>query len=381
MATVIVQGWRSIPHSYATVNQFQCLELLKRGDVTLYHRDMPFGEKMIPAGRGLFDPAREEKLRAIPAPPADLAADVTLRMVTPYRFEPSGSRRTFVFGTVETGYAHTAVLPEGRVPPGALERADIHLITPSRWSREGFIRSGADPGRVHIIPHGVDPEIFRPPTDAERQRLRELNGLADEFVFLSVGAMTGSKGIGLLLKAFAIVSRAYPRARLVLKGLDALYQSKSLMDKTLARLGEDDRRQAIERIHYLGDAWPFAEMARLYQLADAYVSPYFAEGFNLPVLEAAACGVPVICTARGSTDDFTNSDFCLPIASTVAEEPDKRRIRLVPDPQQLVAHMMRAIEDRNWMEQARRAGPAFVHANFSWQRVTDQLCRVMLAGD
>ena len=43
--------------------------------------------------------------------------------------------------------------------------------------------------------------------------------------------------------------------------------------------------------------------------ADVYVSPYKAEGFNLPVLESMALGVPVIVTSGGPTDDFTNSKF------------------------------------------------------------------------
>ena len=45
------------------------------------------------------------------------------------------------------------------------------------------------------------------------------------------------------------------------------------------------------------------------QAADVYVSPYHAEGFNLPVLEAVACGIPVVVSAGGSTEDFTHPAF------------------------------------------------------------------------
>jgi glycosyltransferase involved in cell wall biosynthesis len=47
-----------------------------------------------------------------------------------------------------------------------------------------------------------------------------------------------------------------------------------------------------------------AQLRALYGIADCYVSPYRAEGFNLPVLEAIACGTPVIVTQGGATDDF-----------------------------------------------------------------------------
>src|SRR5439155_23180433 len=70
-------------------------------------------------------------------------------------------------------------------------------------------------------------------------------------------------------------------------------------------------------LHYTGDTLHFAYMPTIYQLDDAYVSPYMAEGFNMPVLEAASCGCPVIVTAGGSTDDFTTDDFALRIESTL----------------------------------------------------------------
>jgi glycosyltransferase involved in cell wall biosynthesis len=46
------------------------------------------------------------------------------------------------------------------------------------------------------------------------------------------------------------------------------------------------------------------QIPSLYNLADAYVTPYRAEGFNLPACEAQACGTPVIATQGGATDDF-----------------------------------------------------------------------------
>jgi glycosyltransferase involved in cell wall biosynthesis len=55
-------------------------------------------------------------------------------------------------------------------------------------------------------------------------------------------------------------------------------------------LSDAEKRTIEPRLHYHGNTLSFGDMALMYQMADAYVSPYFSEGFNMPVLEAAACG-------------------------------------------------------------------------------------------
>jgi glycosyltransferase involved in cell wall biosynthesis len=54
-------------------------------------------------------------------------------------------------------------------------------------------------------------------------------------------------------------------------------------------------------------------LRHLYAAVDCYVSPYRAEGFNLPVLEAIACGTPVIVTRGGATDDFCDDQVAVRI--------------------------------------------------------------------
>jgi len=57
----------------------------------------------------------------------------------------------------------------------------------------------------------------------------------------------------------------------------------------------------------------------LYNVADAYVTPYRAEGFNLPALEAQSCGTPVVATRGGATDDFLAGDRYLQIDGVLME--------------------------------------------------------------
>ena len=74
---------------------------------------------------------------------------------------------------------------------------------------------------------------------------------------------------------------------------------------------------------YTGGTYSCDKMADLYRAADVYAAPYRAEGFNLPVLEAAACGVPV--SARPA-DRPTNSPIgLLPADSQHAGTDDVER--------------------------------------------------------
>jgi glycosyltransferase involved in cell wall biosynthesis len=116
-------------------------------------------------------------------------------------------------------------------------------------------------------------------------------------------------------------------------------------------------------------------MATLYQLADAYVAPYRAEGFGLPVLEAIACGLPVICTAGGATDDFVRDDFALRISSKLVhlQSYDEPGIQLEPNLDHLIELMKRVIEQPEIARRARTAGPEFVRANYTWRHAVDKL--------
>ena len=120
-------------------------------------------------------------------------------------------------------------------------------------------------------------------------------------------------------------------------------------------------------------------MGDLFRAADVYVSPYRAEGFNLPVLEAAACGVPVICTAGGPTDEFTQESFARRIRSTPTQMPPgapEVGDYLEPDLDHLIELMRQALHERDHAR-ASAAGAAYVAEHFTWERVTERLMEVL----
>ena len=375
MPKLIVEGWRFLGHSYAIVNQWQCLALLRRPDVTLRIRDLPYYMPHWPQVHGLFPAEAEEALKALPLAADGEEADATLRVCFPYNLAPAGER-TWVFGTSEL----MTISPISVV--GGLEmlrRDDVGIITPSQWSKQGFINAGVDTRRIAVVPHGADPDIFRPDPVLREEARKHFN--LSGFTFLSVGAMITNKGIDLLFQAFARVLERYPDSHLLLKGSDALYPSKDFLTRNLSSLPAGTQEKIQARLIYMGGTVSMTDMATLYRSADAYVSPYRAEGFNMPVLEAASCGAPIICTGGGSTDDFTDESFTLRVSArpTRMMSQDQVVTILEPDLEHLTALMFRAIEDEAWRRQARDAAPAFVRSRFTWDQVVDKLTRVVFS--
>jgi glycosyltransferase involved in cell wall biosynthesis len=95
----------------------------------------------------------------------------------------------------------------------------------------------------------------------------------------------------------------------------------------------------------------------------------------LPVLEAAACGLPSICTGGGPTDEFTTEDFTMRIRSeAVSNELDGEvATSLRPDQAHLIRLMNRIVDDDDFRTTAREAAPAHVKAHFTWRHAVDKL--------
>lgn len=165
--------------------------------------------------------------------------------------------------------------------PQAIRRAlrdATRLITPSRATADRICAHQPDAAsRLTIIPPAPDAE-FRPPSDrpATEKRAAELTGSSAPYL-LVVGANTASKGHDLALAAFA---RAVPSPwRLV------------LLQRRQARAG----LRTAERVVWL-EAVAHEDVVALMQAAGALVQPSLYEGFGLPVLEAMACGCPVVAS-------------------------------------------------------------------------------------
>ena len=164
------------------------------------------------------------------------------------------------------------------------------IITVSRSSREDILKHlripDAHADRVIVIPEGVS-RRFKPLPAADRRPGRK--------TILWVGRADPYKNLEALIRAFArLREEQRGGVRLMLVGpKDARYPEASRLASDLG-IAPD-----VEWTGYLGDE----ALVKAYQDADLFVLPSLYEGFGLPVLEAMACGTPVICSNKGSLSE------------------------------------------------------------------------------
>jgi len=376
MKKLLIEGWRFIPHSYAMVNHCHCLELLGRPEIELFHKDVPYFMPQWKPSPGLLAPAEEAKIRSIPPPPEGLRPDAVLRIGFPHQVDRDpAAGGTFVWATSEGKLVEDSAVG-GRPARQVLSTMGATIIASSHWARAGFVNTGAPPEKVVVVSCGVDNAVFRPATPERRAALRKQLGWEGKFVILNVSAMTGNKGIPILLKGVAAIAPLFPQVSLVLKGTDELYASQTGARAAFGSLSPEESAIVQSRLGYLGATLSTPHLVSMYQAADVYVSPYHAEGFNLPVLEAAACGLPVICTSGGSTDDFTSPEFTLGIKSSEVLQPSGKRI-LIPDLPHLIAQLQRIVTDESFRRRAAVGGPEWVAERYTWKHSVDKLLAVM----
>jgi glycosyltransferase involved in cell wall biosynthesis len=307
--TLLVEGWRGVNQSIAIINQQQLLEMLKFEGLRLYHNDLPFAFghwQRQPEMLG-FTPTEQAAIDALAPPPSAERIDCVYRIGSPVRAGATEDRRhTVTFMITEIGLTPSS-FHDGAENSDFFTRGDNCIVTASEWSRARLIDHGYGPEKVHVVPLGVDRAAFSPLPDAQRLLARARMGFhPDETVFVNVGVALWNKGIDVLLRAFAVLRARGRRVRLVLKDQRDVYGVSvehllGQLQPGCPALREPDILAAITVIPQKLDR---AQLRQLYGIADAYVSPYRAEGFNLPALEAIACATPLIVTAGGATDDF-----------------------------------------------------------------------------
>lgn len=170
------------------------------------------------------------------------------------------------------------------------------LWTPSNFSKQAFINSGIPEEKVHVIPNGINPDLFKP--DGETLSLKT----EKRFKILYVGGTIHRKGADILLNTYAKIFTKDDDVCLVIKdfGKDSFYQNQTAQ----ALISKIQANENSPEILYLTDTLKEDDIAALYRSCNLFVAPYRGEGFSLPTLEAMACGLPVVVTQGGPTDDF-----------------------------------------------------------------------------
>jgi len=224
----------------------------------------------------------------------------------------------------------------------AVGRAAL-VLTVSRYARDEIARySGLDVDRIVPIPHAPTPDLGRV-TDPDRlAAIRVQHGVGRPFVLADA-----LKNPGVLIRAW----RRLPEA--MRAGHEIVFFSRR--PDPLVIVG-DAVREGLARLLIRPSR---ADVIGLYSMADAFAFPSWTEGFGLPVLEAMACGAPVVASDRGAIPEVAGD------AALMCDAEDDRA---------LAAELERVLGDPELAASLRRRGFARA-AEFGWRRTAAEILR------
>jgi len=237
-----------------------------------------------------------------------------------------------------------------RVVPRSVARADRVLADSEATRADLITKLGTEPEKIEVLYSGVDAR-FRPEKEpGESERLRARYTVGDRPYVLSVGTLQPRKNYIRLIQAFARLtdSRPHPFADLrllIAGGRGWLYQ-----DILAAAEQHGDR---VRLLGFVEDV----DLPALYRNAVLFAFPSLHEGFGLPVLEAMACGVPVVCSDRSSLPEVAGD------ASLLVDPLDTDG---------LSDAMARVLEDHDLRQEMIARGIAQA-ARFKWEQAARQL--------
>ncbi len=233
----------------------------------------------------------------------------------------------------------------------AVTRKAAAVITASHSAKEDILRMLRLPGgKVHVV-HGAAAEEFHPIRDSEALELIRRKYHLDRPFILAVSTLEPRKNLPRLVAAFCELRRRGRREQLVLAG-----QFGWRYGPLLKQIEASECRQAIRLLDYV----PGHDLPAIYNLARAVAFPSLYEGFGLPIVEAMACGVPVL-TSR---------------LSAMAEVADNAAVLVDPlRTEEIVEGLNRLLTDDSLRENLSAAGLKR-SLYFSWDKAAQETLNV-----
>ncbi len=208
------------------------------------------------------------------------------------------------------------------------------------------------PDKIRVA-SGAISTIFNKPA-ADKEKVKQKYNLPNRFI-LYLGAVESRKNIIGLIEAFEKTYSQLPNSySLVIVGSGAGWKNKQIYQRALA----SPLRDKIEFIGYV-DA---EDKPGLYSLSELFVYPSFYEGFGFPILEAMACGVPVITSNRSSLPEIANNAAYLINPNRPAEIADA---------------IVKMLTDTNLKEHFKKLGLEQVK-KFNWETAAKQWLDLLL---
>ncbi len=235
-------------------------------------------------------------------------------------------------------------------------RAARRVIAISQATKDDLVRHyGADPERIAVVYHGLGPSFRPAPDPAALAR----HGLQAPYM-LYVGTVQPRKNLERLIEAFAMATASHTGASgseqpLLLAIAGRRGWLSEAIDRRVAQLGLGGRVRFLDYV-------PDEDLPGLLSGATAFAFPSLYEGFGLPVLEAMACGAPVLTSTTSSLPEVAGD------AAMLVDPTDTAAI---------AAALARLIADEPLRAELRARGLARA-ALFSWERCARETLAVLL---
>lgn len=235
----------------------------------------------------------------------------------------------------------------------AIKRAD-KIIAVSESTRNDIIKFyNVDPEKINVVHHGYDQKLFRPFQNqndcAIIEQVKTKYNITKPYL-LYVGALQPRKNILGLVKAFKLLNKC--DYQLVIAGGKAwLYEE----------LFEYIKKSSIKNSVILTGRFETEELPALIWGAEVFILPSFYEGFGLPIIEAMACGTPVITSNISSLPEVAGGQAIL-------IDPNK--------PEQIAEAIRRVLEDKDLKQKMIKDGFENIK-RFSWEKCATETLKVI----
>jgi len=217
------------------------------------------------------------------------------------------------------------------------------LIAVSTSVKDTIVHFTGQTEKVRVIPIGTDGSIFTTPQNLNKEKKKQV---------LYVGFINFNKGVDILLKAIHRVIKRIPDTKLLMIG-GGFYKNTLRQEKQLRSMAKD--LGVDSHIEFAGIKSPI-EVAKYMRESALLVLPSRAESFGAVLVEALACGTPVVATRCGGPEDIVT---------------DEVGILVQKDDDNALAHAIELV-----LTQQKMYDPAKLRAyaldNFSWERIASK---------
>ena len=269
------------------------------------------------------------------------ASRLCRRFDKPYIVEPHGTLDPYIYRRHRWRKAAIEVMFQN----AALERAaGLHYTAREEWE---LARPHARTARGSIIPIGIDLAAYEhlPPREALNERYPMINRRK---VILFLGRLSFKKGLDVAVSAFADVARDRDDLFLIIAGPDDGVRSG--IERRIKALGMADRSLFTGMVQG-------TEKNMILAGSSVFLLPSQSENFGITVVEAAACGIPVVISDRVNVSpDFKDAEAGLVAA---------------PNAEAFARHLRFLLENPLRAEEIGRRGAALVHQRFTWDALSD----------